>query len=120
MTDWAAAAEAVREQTTEILPWVREQIAAARQQAEQRKKYTALRALFDPAAVLAQCEAHERILNFAEGMATPDETLFAALSHETVSLDQARGAATVSGGYLIALVASAYQHRPGYRREWKP
>jgi hypothetical protein len=160
--DWAEAAEAVREQTAELLPWLRRTIATAEQVAQdaamrkgpvweicpqlpyrwgQDEKDTEILGVgkpiitcdyeygglllaehivrHDPQAVLAQCEAHTRLLNVAEGMATPDEALIAPFG-QSVSLTQVRGAAVVASSHMIALVGLAYQYWPGYREEWKP
>lgn len=57
---------------------------------------------WNPVAVLAQCDAHEQILDFCVS--------------DPPCLD---------GGYVytdavLTRLALAYQHRPGYREEWRP
>lgn len=54
--------------------------------------------LNDPRAVLAQCEAHTAML--AHALELDDKG------------DQDE--------HLVGLLALAYQHRPGYREEWRP
>lgn len=62
--------------------------------------------------VLAQCEAHRRIL----------DALWFASSVTEVYDEQgnviAGGADAVNS--VVQLVALAYQHHPGYREEWRP
>jgi hypothetical protein len=103
----------------DLVPWLREQIAETRTWARDAldrlwiaeesylldengaevarfeiKADAAHAALNDPSAVLAQCEAHELILNLAE----------------TVYV----------GFHAVTALGLAYQHRPGYREEWRP
>lgn len=110
----------------DLLPWLRAQIAAALELAERHDEYFKLDSdswhtrscgygqgelLMDcdcevPAAVLAQCEAHTAILDRWEhvhsepGISGPD---LLNLADE-----------------MLAALALAYQHCPGYREEWRP
>lgn len=62
----------------------------------------------DPRAVLAQCEAHTRILDLVDLYFNDD------------------GEPSFLGGYgeaywdVVRLLALAYQHNPGYQEAWRP
>jgi hypothetical protein len=62
----------------------------------------------DPRTVLAQCEAHEKIVGLVDLSFNDD------------------GEPIFLGGYgeaywdVVRIIALAYQHRPGYRKEWMP
>ncbi|WP_367128301.1 DUF6221 family protein [Saccharothrix sp. HUAS TT1] len=79
-------------------------------------------ALNEPRAALAQCEAHTAILDYADAMARPQVAMLAEeLPADLAALvPSVTAAAEVGASHLRALVALAYQHRPGYREEWKP
>lgn len=70
-----------------------------------------------PAAVLAQCEAHTRILDEYETV------------REHWTIDKLKGELDLDSGLVVdfarltqmaRFVALAYQHNPGYREEWRP
>lgn len=164
-TDWAAAAEACRETSAELLPWLRRTIAATEQIAHdaamrkgpawevcpqppyrwgQDEKDTEILGVgkpiitcnyeyggllladhivrHDPRAVLAQCEAHTRILDavqrYLDGHPGP-------CTNEGVEFDDScelhiEWNKTALEPYSARLVGLAYQYWPGYREEWRP
>lgn len=58
--------------------------------------------------VLAQCEAHTALLDsYAEHIAMPEYTPYVKGRRDKALHD-------------LRLLALAYQHRPGYREEWRP
>lgn len=64
-------------------------------------------ALNEPRAVLAQCEANTALLDsYAEHLALPEYTPYVKGRRDKALHD-------------IRLLALAYQHRPGYREEWR-
>jgi uncharacterized protein DUF6221 len=101
-----------------IVPWLREQIAETRQIAEAAHEVAAgpwgtppllgrdnkavrqHRGLNDPRAVLAQCEAHTALLDLLEREL-----------HDDADDDTAQ--------LMVRTLASAYQHRSGFREEWR-
>lgn len=67
----------------------------------------------DPRAVLAQCDAHEAILNgYAKLVADDAATRYGD--------PDARSAFCAYEEVVLPALALAYQHRPGYREEWRP
>lgn len=70
--------------------------------------------LNDPRAMLAQCESHTAILDLWHGTKTAVEA-----ADGTVLASAAR---VRLGAYdrAVKALGLAYQHRPGYREEWKP
>jgi hypothetical protein len=91
-------------------------------------------ARFDPAAALAQCEAHEALLDAYENAEARRVRLTEAFTRnlrKIAELDPAEErrryseVSTANGvatgyGMSVLLAASAYRHRPGYREEWRP
>ena len=67
----------------------------------------------DPRAVLAQCDAHERLLNLLLGMNDEAEQI----GRVAPELGAAYRERFERGVQLLAL---AHEHRPGYREEWRP
>lgn len=99
---------------SEVIAWIREQIAQDRERAEKEAAATSvsdcLNADHDPKGVLAVADAHEALLNFLESN-----------SRSTIELDATSGANVIhemfwalSGNTLLGHVASAYRHRSGY------
>lgn len=99
----------------ELLPWLRAQIADAREQADSRHTLACNLVLGSisgnhndpcdcgwPAAVLAQCEAHTALLDLAHLVLGADQR------NDLLRYQMLRG------------IALAYRHNPGYREEWRP
>jgi hypothetical protein len=104
----------------DLMAWLREQIAEVQRRAEREQAATyaaaCLDANHDPRDVIAQCEAHTAILDLygvvsdpANADRTDDRGVL--LSHP-IARRRMRDA--------VRAVGLAYQHRPGYREEWRP
>lgn len=77
----------------------------------------AFAARFDPAAALAQCDAHDRLVDYYVQMCglwkeVSDDEKERDYRIMTQQLGDAR--------FILRQLAVAYQHRPGYREEWRP
>lgn len=68
----------------------------------------ALAVRWDPARVLAECEAKKAIIKKAAGWIAAD----AGMPHQT--------ALRLAGQDILELLALPYADRPGYRKEWRP
>jgi hypothetical protein len=101
---------------SELIAWIREQIAHDRARAEKENASTTvsdcLNADHDPKDVLAVADAHGALLDFIESNA-----------RSTIELDATSGADVIhelfwalKGNTLLALVAGAYRHRSGYEQ----
>jgi hypothetical protein len=88
----------------------------------------------DPAAVLAQCDAHEALLERYGNAAARRAMLTEAFTRDLRKIAELEPAeerrrcsevntanGLVSGyGMAVLLAALAFQHRPGYLKEWRP
>lgn len=108
----------------ELVLWLREQIAETRVLAElvrdtwavesgYEKIRSAVKQVANRESVLAQCDAHEAILDRVVPLVTDLED---KVDSEWGSGDPYEGADEV----LLKTLALAYQHRPGYCQEWRP
>lgn len=62
-----------------------------------------------------------RILDFAEGMALPEDTLpYLPFGKNRELVEQLRGMGTLGGIHLVRLVGVAFQYHPDYQAEWRP
>jgi hypothetical protein len=69
-------------------------------------------ALNDPAAVLAQCEAHTAILDRCAELLDLAGPYYGDVDY--------RPACNLVEDTVLPGLALAYRHRPGYREEWRP
>jgi hypothetical protein len=76
-------------------------------------------ALNDPDAVLAQCEAHEKLLR-PHNIVHDDEHGFFCNGCGYSVLELPRTRHSLDYCPMWRGVALAFQHRPGYREEWRP
>lgn len=67
--------------------------------------------LNDPRSAVAECDAHDEIINKYEGASF---TLQAHPEHV------ANNGYVLGASAAVIALALAYRHRPGYREEWKP
>lgn len=124
----------------ELVPWLREQIAADRRVASEVSSratqlqpgeadvglyvidddYRHNQISISGDEVLARCTAYERVLDFAEGMALPNDALGALPDQIQLLVPQLKAMGDVAASHLVALVALAFEHRPDYREEWRP
>lgn len=88
----------------------------------------------DPRAVLAQCGAYEALLDAYENAEARRARLVETFTRDLRKIadlgpdeerrrysEVSKAEGLASGyGMAVLMVASAFQHRPGYRREWTP
>jgi hypothetical protein len=91
-------------------------------------------ALNDPATALAQCEAHEALLDAYENAEARRIRLTEAFTRNLRAIAEldpdeerrrysevSKANGLASGyGMAVRMAASAHRHRPGYRDEWRP
>lgn len=91
-------------------------------------------ALNDPRTVLAQCDAHEALVDAYGNAEARRASLVEAFTRDLRKIadlgpdeerrrysEVSKAEGLASGyGMAVLMVASAYRHRPGYRREWTP